>query len=65
MMVVTNLAAPHAGEKFLCPVGASAVKRIRFFVIDALHFEPAVKLVPIGGFVGVDHGALGDSIANP
>ncbi len=36
MVVVPNLGAAHAAEKFLCPIGASAVEAVRLLVIDAL-----------------------------
>jgi len=57
MMMVPDLATPYAGEKFFCPIGASARERIGFLMIDPLHFELAVKIVPRPGFVRMDHGA--------
>jgi hypothetical protein len=47
-MMVANLSPAHAAEKFLRPIGAGTVQAVRFFVIDTLHFEPAMQLVPVG-----------------
>jgi hypothetical protein len=33
MMVVANLGTPHAAEKFLCQIRASAVEAVRLFVM--------------------------------
>ena len=58
--MVPNLGTAHAAEKFLCPIGASAVERIGVLMVDPLHFEAAEKVVPCAGFVRVNRGALGD-----
>src|ERR1700728_1590952 len=46
MVMMADLGAAHTGEKFLRPIGASAILRIGFLVVDALHFVLGVKLVP-------------------
>jgi hypothetical protein len=45
VVMVADLGAAHAGEKFLCPIRTGAVRAVGFLVIDALHFEAAVKIV--------------------
>jgi hypothetical protein len=64
MVMVPNLRAAHTAEKFLCPIGASAVERIGFFVVDTLHFKAAMQLVPVCGLVSVDEGARRDAAAD-
>lgn len=44
MVMMADFRAAHAAEKFLCHVRASAVRRIRFFAVDALHLETGVKI---------------------
>jgi hypothetical protein len=46
MMVVADLGAAHPAEKFLCPIGASAIERIGFLVIDALDLEAIMQAIP-------------------
>jgi hypothetical protein len=48
MVMMPDLGAAHAAEKFLCPIRASAVEAVGFLMIDALHFKAAVQLVPVG-----------------
>jgi hypothetical protein len=48
MVMMADLGAPHTAEKFLCSILASAVKAVCLFMIDTLHFEAAMKLIPIG-----------------
>ena len=48
--LMADLGAPHTAEKFLCPIRAS--EAVCLFMIDTLHFEAAMKLIPIGRFVG-------------
>jgi len=50
MVMMADLGAPHTAEKFLCPIRAS--EAVCLFMIDTLHFEAAMKLIPIGRFVG-------------
>jgi hypothetical protein len=58
MMVMADLAPPHPAEKFLRPIRAGTVQAVRILMIDALHFEAAVKIVPCAGFIGMDDGAF-------
>ena len=60
-MVMPDLGTPHAAEKFLRPIRASAVQAVRLFVVDALHLITGMQIVPGAGFVGVNDGALGDT----
>ena len=60
-MVVADLGAAQAAEKFLRPVRASAIIAVGFLVIDALHFELGVEAVPRRRFVGVDDRSLCDA----
>jgi hypothetical protein len=61
MVMVPNLGTAHAAEKFLCPIGASAVERIGVLMVDPLHFEAAVKIVPSAGFVACNVTPLGEA----
>ena len=45
MVVVTDLAAPDAAEKFLGPIGAGAVEAVSLLVVDPLHFKAAIWVV--------------------
>src|SRR5947208_3181134 len=58
MVMVADLGTAHTAEKFLCPIRASAVEAVSLFVIDTLHFEAAMKLIPVSRFVGADDSAL-------
>ena len=62
MVMMADLGTAHTAEKFLCPIRASAVKAVCLFMIDTLHFEAAMKLIPIGRFVGADNGAFGNPL---
>jgi hypothetical protein len=42
MVVVADLGTAHAREKFLCPIGASAVEAVRLLMVDPFHFEMGV-----------------------
>ena len=64
MMVMAGFGPAHTAEKFLCPIRASAVKAICFFVIDALHFICGVQRIPRASFVRIDNRSLGDARAN-
>jgi len=64
MVMVTDLRAAHTAEKFLCPIRASAVEAIGFFVIDALHFVLGMQRIPRAAFVRIDNRALGDAGAD-
>ena len=56
--VMANFRAAHPREKFLCPIGASAVQRIGFRVVNALHFITRMQRVPVCRVVSVDDGPL-------
>jgi hypothetical protein len=58
-----DLDAAHTAEKFLCLIRASTVEAIRLLMVDPLHFEAAMRIVPSPGFVGMDNRALRDSRA--
>jgi hypothetical protein len=60
MVVVADFSPAHTAEKFLCPIRASAVEAVCLLVIDPLHFETAVEVVPGAGLVGMNDGSLGD-----
>lgn len=61
MVMVLDLAATHAAEKFLRPIRTSVVEAVGFLMVDTLHLVSGMKLVPCAGLVGVDDGALGDA----
>ena len=46
MVVMPGLCAAQAAEIFLCPIRASTVEAVGFFMIDALHFEMGAEIVP-------------------
>ena len=46
MMMMPDFSAPHAAEKFLGPIRASAVEAVSIFVIDPLDFKARVKRIP-------------------
>jgi hypothetical protein len=46
MVVVADLGTAHAAKEFLRPIGASAVEAVRLLMVDALHFEAAMKCIP-------------------
>ena len=61
MMMMANLCPAHAAEKRLGVVRVDiAVEAIGFLVINPVHCEPTVQLVPRAGFVRIDRGASGD-----
>jgi hypothetical protein len=41
-----------------------AVEAVRFLMVDPVHREPAMKLVPCPRFVGIDRSAAGDPGTN-
>jgi hypothetical protein len=61
MVMVANLTTAHAAEKFLRPIGAATVEAVSLLMIDPLHFELAVQIVPHAGFVGMNDGAFRDA----
>jgi len=64
VVVMPQLAAPQARVEGLRPVGAGAVEAVANLMVDPLHREPGVQLVPGRALVGVEHGALGDPLAD-
>src|ERR1700720_686913 len=65
MVMVADLGSAHAAEKRFGVVAVDAVaETVRLLMVDPVHREPAVQLVPGAGFVGVNLGALGDPGAN-
>src|SRR5579885_3762624 len=64
MVMMADFRAAHPAEKFLRPIRASAILRIGFFMVDALHFKAGVQLVPVRGVVGIDQRTLGDVSLN-
>ena len=61
MMMVSDLRTSHAREERFGVVCVDvAVDAVRFLMIDPVHREPAVKLVPCAGFIGINLGAPGD-----
>jgi hypothetical protein len=61
---MADLGPAHAAKKFLCPIGACAVQAVGLFVVDALHFEAGVKIVPGRRLVGVHDPSLGEARAD-
>ena len=60
-----DLRPAHAGEERLSVVGVDAIaEAIGFLMVDPVHREAAVKLVPCARFVGINLGALGNPGAN-
>ena len=64
MVVVPDLRAAHAAEKFLRPIRASAVEAIGFLVVDPLHFKAACNSFQLAAFIRVHDRALGDARAD-
>ncbi|MEA2966359.1 MAG: hypothetical protein QOI46_6457 [Alphaproteobacteria bacterium] len=62
MVMMANLAPAHAAEKPFRRIRASAVLRVRLFVIDALYLETRMQGVPIRRFIGIKKRALGDRL---
>jgi hypothetical protein len=64
MLMVADLSAANAAEKFLRPIRAGAVEAVRLFVIDPADFELAAKAISRGRFVGGDDSSPGDAGAD-
>lgn len=58
---MADLGAAHTAEKFLCPIGASAIGAVRLLVMDRADLETVRQASPRPGFVNVDRGPLGDA----
>jgi hypothetical protein len=57
VVMMADLGAAHAGEERLGVVRVDpAFQAVGFLVVDPVHREAAMKLVPCAGFVGVDFG---------
>ena len=58
---MADLRPPHAREKRLGVVRVDpAFQAVGFLVVDPMHREPAMKLVPCAGLVRIDRRAPGD-----
>jgi len=64
VMMMPEFAAPQTREIGLGAIGVGAVKAVGFLMDDPLHGKADVQLVPGGAFVGMQHGALGDALAD-
>lgn len=61
MVVLAEFGAAQPGEEAFRHVGAGFFPAIGFAVVDAVHGEAAIQIIPGLCFVGVDRGALGDA----
>src|ERR1700719_3352716 len=60
-MVMADLRSTHAAEKRFGIIAVDAIaEAVGFLMVDAVHREPAVQLVPRAAFVGINLGAPGD-----
>ena len=64
MVVMPQLAAAQTREEGLAPIGAGAIDALPFFMVYSSHREPGVQLVPGRALIGMQHGALGDPLAD-
>ena len=64
MMMNADLGAAQSTKVFLGLVGAGAVERVSFLVIDSFHFKALVKSIPCGGFVSMQNRSFGNAGAN-
>jgi len=60
MVVMPNLGASQPAEKLFGPIRASAVRAVGAAMIDPLHGERLLKLIPRAGFVRHQLGSFGD-----
>ena len=61
VIMVPSLGAAKTAEILLGHVGASAIEAVGAAMVDPLHLEVGVKVIPRGRGVGMEHGALGDA----
>ena len=65
MVMVADFRAAHAAEKALGVVAVDAVaETVRLLMVDPVHREAGMEIVPRAAFVGINLGALGDPGAN-
>ena len=59
-----DFGAAQAEEIFFSFVGAGTVKAVRLLMVDALHLETFMEVIPSMGFVGTNGRGLGDVAAD-
>ena len=64
MMMLTDLRPPQPGEIALRLVCAGAIRAIRLTMIDPLHLEGRMKIIPSPCLVRVDNAPSGDAAAD-
>jgi len=64
-MVMADLRAAEAAEKFLRHIRAGTIRAIRLFVVDAAHFKARVQAIPASGFIGVHNRSRLDARLDP
>jgi len=64
VMMLAYLRAPKPGDITFCLVCAGAIRAIRLAMIDPLHLEARMKIIPSPCLAGVDDGSSGDASAN-
>ena len=64
MVVMPELTTAQAGEVGLRAIGAGTVEAVAVLVVDALHGEAGVQRVPGAAFIGMNHGAFVDPLAD-
>ena len=64
MMVLADFGAAEPGEITFRPVRAGAIRTIRLAVIDPLHLERSMQIVPSPRLVRMDDAPTGDAPAN-
>ena len=63
-MMLADLRAPQPGDIAFRLVCAGAIRAIRLAMIDPLHLEARMKIIPSPCLVGVDDTPSGDAPAN-
>ncbi len=64
VMMLPDLRAPQPGEIALRVVCAGAIRAIRLAMIDSLHLEARMKIIPSPCLVRVDNAPSGDAAAD-
>jgi hypothetical protein len=64
VMMLADLRAPQPGEKALRLVRAGAISAIRLAMIDPLHLETRMKIIPSPCLVSMDDAPSGDALTN-
>jgi len=62
--MMSELAAAQARKVGLGAIGAGAVDTVTHLVIDPLHGEAGVQLVPSGALIRMNSGAAGDPLSD-